>query len=240
MEEQRLLQGSSDVGVGGNALEVGGRKLGKLVLGQILLFFLRQRRRFVEHLLSLLTLRGFLQVLQVKTRQADQNTTNKGLIKCAIGIFQQLLLVISEVSEIGSSLTDRKDRKYLKSSRSLSVLVGQRSRVPQEAEHAVHHVRVVHGLLLLPLHLLQQLLLPAGLLLLLALPLLLLLGQLDQPLLVLPLSLRLGPPRRHLVPQLLLLGEALALSLLAVLQLQVKVHRQGAALISVDSVRFRD
>lgn len=135
---------------------------------------------------------------------------------------------------------DREDCEYLKSSRCLSVLVGQRSRVPQEAEHAVYHVRVVHGLLLLPLHLLQQFLLPAGLLLLLALPLLLLLGQLDQPLLVLPLCLRLGPPCRHLVPQLLLLGEALVLGLLAMLQLRVEFHRQGAALISVDSVQFRD
>lgn len=91
MEEQRLLQGSSDVGVGGNALEVGGRKLGELVVRQIFLFFFRQRWSFIEHLLlSLLTLRGFLQVLRVKTQQADSNTTNKRFIEC-------------EASEIGSS-----------------------------------------------------------------------------------------------------------------------------------------
>lgn len=108
---------------------------------------------------------------------------------------------------------------YLKASWCLSVLVGQRSGVPQETKHAVHHVRVVHGLLLLPLHLLQQLLLPPPLLLLLLLPVLLPLGQLDEPLLVLPPGLRLGPPGRHLVQQLLLLGQALALSFQAMLQL---------------------
>lgn len=71
VEEQRLFQWSSDVGVGGDALEVGGCKLGKLVLRQILLLLLGQRRGFVQHLLfSLLAQRSFLQVLggRLKTR----------------------------------------------------------------------------------------------------------------------------------------------------------------------------
>lgn len=108
---------------------------------------------------------------------------------------------------------------YLEASRRPPVLVGQRPGAPQEAEHAVDHVRVIHGLLLLPLHLLQHLLLPPRLLLLLPVPLLLPLVQHDQPLLVLPLGLGLGPPGRHLVSQLLLLGQALALRFQAMLQL---------------------
>lgn len=108
---------------------------------------------------------------------------------------------------------------YFKPSWALSVLVGQRPCVPQETEDAVDHVGVIDGLLLLPLHLLQQLLLSPRLLPLLSLPLLLLLGQLDEPLLVLPLGLSLGPSSCHLVPQLLLLGQALALGFQAMLQL---------------------
>lgn len=47
MEEQWLLKWSSDISVGGNALKVGSRKLGKLVLGQILLLLFRQGRSFI-------------------------------------------------------------------------------------------------------------------------------------------------------------------------------------------------
>lgn len=129
------------------------------------------------------------------------------------------LVSVQDLTQSELHWTTTTIKTHLKPRWSLSVLVGQRSGVAQEAKHAVHHVRVIHGLLLLPLHLLQQLLLPPRLLLLLPLPLLLLLGQLDQPLLVFPLGLCLGPLYRHLVPQLLLLGEALALGFLPMLQL---------------------
>lgn len=113
---------------------------------------------------------------------------------------------------------------YFKTSWCLSILVGQRPGVPQETKHTVNHVRVVDWLLLLPLHLLQQLLLPPRLLLFLPLPVLLLLCQLDEPLLVFPFSLSLRPPNCHLVSQLLLLSQALALSFQSMLQLQSEVR----------------
>lgn len=122
----------------------------------------------------------------------------------------------------------------------MSIHVGERPCVSQETKHAVDHVRMVHGLLLLPFHLLQQLLLPPRLLLHLPLPLLLLLGQLDQPLLVFPLGLCLGPPSRHLVPQLLLLGEALALGFQATLQLwgDVREESEGPGFTEAGGVQW--
>lgn len=41
VEKQRLFQRPSDVGVGRDTLEVGGRKLGEFVLGQVLVFLVR-------------------------------------------------------------------------------------------------------------------------------------------------------------------------------------------------------
>lgn len=89
----------------------------------------------------------------------------------------------------------------------------------QEAKDLVHHVRMVDGLLLLPLHLLQQLLLSPGLLPLLSLPVFLLLDELNQALLMLPVRLSLRPLRRHLVQEPLLLRQALTLSFLSMVPL---------------------
>lgn len=72
---------------------------------------------------------------------------------------------------------------YLKATGGLALLAWQAARSPQEAEHLVHHVGVIDGLVAGPLHLLQELLLPPGLLLLLQLPLRVLAGQLGQALL---------------------------------------------------------
>lgn len=89
----------------------------------------------------------------------------------------------------------------------------------QEAKDLIHHVRMVDGLLLLPLHLLQQLLLSPGLLPLLSLSVLLLLDQLNQALLMLPVRLRLRPLRRHLVQEPLFFSQTLALCFLSMVPL---------------------
>lgn len=121
------------------------------------------------------------------------------------------------LSEKPCALLD--SRTYLEARRRLSVPVWQRSSIPEEAKDLVHHVGMVDGLLLVPLHLLQQLLLPAGLLPLLSLSLLLLLGKLVQTLLVLPAGLGLGPLRRHLVQEALFLQQTLLLCFLPLVEL---------------------
>lgn len=73
--------------------------------------------------------------------------------------------------------------QYLKATGCLALLAWQATRSPQEAEHLVHHIRVIDGLVADSLHLLQQLLLPPSLLLLLQLPLRILTSQLGQALL---------------------------------------------------------
>lgn len=78
---------------------------------------------------------------------------------------------------------------------------------------------MVDGLLLVPLHLLQQLLLPPRLLPLLSLSLLLLLGELLQALLMLPVRFGLGALRCHLVQEALFLSQTLALGFLSLVAL---------------------
>lgn len=72
---------------------------------------------------------------------------------------------------------------HLEAGGSLSLLAWEGAGRAQEAEHLVHHVRVVDRLQASLLHLLHHLLLLASLLLLLLLPLGVLLGQLGQTLL---------------------------------------------------------
>lgn len=65
--EQRLLQRAPDVCVRRGALEIGGRELGKFILGEVLLFLLRQRQGIIKVLL----LHLLLSMLQILTHRAS-------------------------------------------------------------------------------------------------------------------------------------------------------------------------
>lgn len=118
---------------------------------------------------------------------------------------------------------------YLKSCWCLTLLPREGVGGAQKAEHLIHHVGVVDGLLTCLLHLLHHLLLAPRLLALLLLALGVLPRQLRQALLVLLLRLCLRPLGAHLVPQLLLLRQTQLLCLQAppvLLETQTKINKQ--------------